>query len=232
MLASVAALAGASTGWDSRPLGASLTVGLACALGVYAIGLVVSAFVGRVGFGTIFLVIVTAVMLAGASLIPKSIGTDWRDVTWTPASASEVAPSYRLDAGEGELNLRNVRFTRDHKVVRTKATVGAGVLKVVVPRDARVELDADLGAGEIRLPARTNPFEGGFVMRSLSGVDKHERLTLRPPDAREPKGTVKLSVDLAVGQMEIVRLLASGERSDGRSDRAPAPAGRVGQEGE
>ena len=62
--------------------------------------------------------------------------------------------SYRLEAGEGELNLRNVRFTGDRELVRTRATVGAGYLKVVVPRDARVELDADLGAGEIRMPSR------------------------------------------------------------------------------
>ena len=60
------------------------------------------------------------------------------------------------------------------------------------------------------------------MVRSLSGVDRHEELTLRPYDGGEPKGTVELSVDLAVGQVEIVRLLDSGARTDGAPPAPPS----------
>ena len=213
VLASAAALIGTFAGWNSQPLGTSLTLGLACALGVYAIGLVVSAFVGRVGFGTVFLVIVTAVLLGGASVIPKSIGTDWRDVTWTPVSASDVDRSYRLDAGRGELDLREARFGKDSDPVRTTLRVGAGQLKVVVPQDTRIELKANVGAGEIRLPKGRTP-AGGAVVDSYNGLDRRLRETLKPFDGEKAGGTLELSVHVDVGQFEIVRVLPSGERSD------------------
>lgn len=229
MLASAAAVIGTVAGWESRPLGTSLTVGLACALAVYGVGLAVSAFVGRVGFGTIFLVVVTAVMLTGASLIPKSIGTDWGDVVWTPVSASDVENSYRLDAGVGELDLSNVRFTGDRKTVRTHAQLGLGTLRVVVPHDVTVALDARVGVGEVR-QYRESDFGGSTVVESLSGFDKHQRTTLEPPDDHNPKGTVELSVDAEIGQLEIVRLPSverpSGERSGGEVPSGESPSGQ------
>lgn len=212
-LAAAAAVVGTFSDWESRPLGTNLTLGLACALAVYAIGFVVSAFAGRVGFGTVFLVVVTAVMLAGASLIPKSIGTDWREVTWTPASASDVRSTYRLDAGSGELDLRDVPFAEDGAPVRTTVRVGAGMLKVVVPRDTRVELDAEVGAGEIRLP-RGVTRDGEVRIDSYAGLEQRESVTLSPFDGRKPEGTLKLSAHMDLGQLEIVRALPAGERSD------------------
>lgn len=214
LLASGAAVVAAAVGWDARPLGTSLTVGLACALAVYGIGFAVSAFAGRVGSGTVFLTVVTAVLLAGASLIPHRIGTDWREVVWTPSSAADVARSYELDGGAGELDLRKVRFTGDRAIVRTGVRLGAGRLKVVVPRDVRVALDADVGAGEIRLPTQTEPHGDGYVVESISGLDRHERLTLPPQAALKAKGTIELSANVTVGQLELVRQLASGERTD------------------
>ncbi|WP_314171675.1 PspC domain-containing protein [Streptomyces winkii] len=214
MTASAAAVAGAAPLWESRPIGTSLTVGLACALAVYGIGFAVSAFAGRIGFGSVFLTVVTAALLAGASLLPKSIGTDWRDVTWAPSSASDVARTYDLDGGSGELDLTGVRFTGDGKSVRTRVQVGAGALKVVVPRGTRVELDADVAAGEIRLPTQTDREGDHFVVESFGGLARHERLSLPPSGTRKEKGTLKLSVDMTAGQVEIVRLLPSGERTD------------------
>lgn len=237
-LASAAAVVGTFSGWESRPLGTNLTLGLACALAVYAIGFVVSAFAGRVGFGTVFLVVVTAVMLAGASLIPKSIGTDWREVTWTPASAPDVRGTYRLDAGSGELDLRDVRFAADGGPVRTTVRAGAGMLKVVVPRDTQVELDAGVGAGEIRLP-RGLTRDGEARIDSYAGLEQRESMTLPPFDGRKPRGTLKLSVHMDVGQFEIVRALPAGERSDRlppaeefQDDRRAGAGVRAGSEGE
>lgn len=236
MLASAAAVAGALPGWDSRPLGTSLTVGLACALAVYGIGLAVSAFAGRIGLGTVFLAVVTAVMLAAVSLVPKSIGTDWRDVTWAPASPSRVADSYEVDGGTAELDLGGLRFTGEDRTVRTRARVGVGTLKVVVPSGTRVELDAAVTAGEIRVPVPV-PLRAGregesFVVESSGGFDRHERRSLPPSgvrgegagggegagdgvgESKGSRGTLELSVEMTAGQLEIVRLLPSGERTD------------------
>ena len=214
MVASTAGVAGTLVGWDPGALGTGLTIGLACALGVYGIGFAISAFAGRLGFGTLFLTVLTAVMLAAVSLIPKSIGTDWREVTWAPASASDVAEAYELDGGAGELDLGDVQFKGDRETVQTRSRLGAGRLKVVVPSGTRVELDAKVGAGEIRLPSRTARDGEHFVVESIGGINRHERLTLSPSGGGDPEGTLKLSVDLTVGQLEIVRVLPSGERTD------------------
>ncbi|MGH3312467.1 MAG: PspC domain-containing protein, partial [Streptomyces sp.] len=212
-LALVAAGIGTFSGWETRPLGTSLTVGLACAIAVHGIGIAVSAFVGRIGAGSIVLVVLTALMMAGTAVIPKDIGTDWRDVTWRPSAASDVQPRYRLDGGTGELDLRRVRFTEDRSVVRTRARVGAGALKVVVPWDTRVELDAEVGAGEIRMPRGTSP-RGDVLVDSVAGVGRHARETLPPFDADKSRMTLRLWADVTLGQLEIVRMLPSGERSD------------------
>ncbi|MCH6162137.1 PspC domain-containing protein [Streptomyces marispadix] len=240
MLAAAAAVAGAAPGWDSRPLGTSLTVGFACALAVWGLGFAVSAFAGRVGFGSLVLTVGTAVMLTGVSLIPKSIGTDWRDAAWAPASAADVAPVYELDGGNGELDLGHIRFRGDRKTVRTKARIGVGTLKVVVPSDTRVELTADLTGGELRLPTQTDHEGDHFVVESSGGFDRHERWTLPaagpgagprtgpgadtgpgtgadgsgPRGDKAEKGTLELSVGMTFGQVEIVRLLPTGERTD------------------
>ncbi len=228
MLASAAGAVGTFAGWESRPLGTSLTVGLACALAVYGLGLVGSAFAGRVGFGTVFMVVVTAVLLTGASLIPKSIGTDWRNVVWTPASAADVRNAYRLDAGMGELDLRGVRFGEGRKAVETSARLGVGTLKVVVPEDVTVALDARIGVGEVREYSESDP-GGGSVVRGLSGFDRQQRVELTPEGRGRPAGTLELSVETEAGRLEIVRALPSGGPADGeafteRGGRAPQPA--------
>ncbi|WP_111600985.1 PspC domain-containing protein [Streptomyces sp. Amel2xB2] len=223
LLATIAAVAGAAPGWDSRPLGTSLTVGLACALAVYGIGLAVTAFAGRTGLGTVFLTVVTAVLLAAASVLPKSIGTkDWRDVTWAPADASDVATSYELDGGSAELDLGGLRFGGDQRTVRTTARIGAGTLKVVVPSGTRVELDADIAAGELRVPVPSGRAENGYAVEHSGGLGRHERLTLLPSGGREDgtaekekgDGTLRLSAEVGAGQLEIVRVLPSGARTD------------------
>jgi hypothetical protein len=50
-------------------------------------------------------------------------------------------------------------------------------------------------------------------VENISGLRRHERLTLPPYDALKPKGTIELSVDVTVGQLEMVRQLASGAAS-------------------
>lgn len=229
LLAPVAAVAGAGVGWESRPVGTSLTVGLACALTVYALGFAAGALFGRPGYGTLLLAVCTAVLLTAASLLPRDIGTDWRNVAWKPPSAAEVAKVYRLDGGRAELDLRDVEFTGERKTVRTRIRAGAGVVKVVVPSTVRIDLAARVGAGEIRLPGEPAGDGDHVLVRSIAGFDRDDRLTLPPygnsggagsgkgGDERKESGkggTLRLSTDMTAGQLEIVRLLPSGLRTD------------------
>ncbi|MFF5975870.1 PspC domain-containing protein [Streptomyces sp. NPDC012769] len=156
LLALIAGGLGTGLSWEGHPLGTSLQIGLAAALAVFGLGLVVSSFLGRTGFGTVFLMLVTAGLLAVASVLPKEISTAWARETWRPAAISAVQPRYELGSGIGTLDLSALAVPAGTTVV-TRVEVGAGKLKVVVPRDATVKLRAQVGLGDLRLPPDNPP---------------------------------------------------------------------------
>ncbi|MFE1382795.1 PspC domain-containing protein [Streptomyces sp. NPDC058740] len=156
LLALVAGGLGTGLSWHTHPLGTSLQIGLAAALAVFGLGLVVSSLVGRTGFGTVFLAVVTAGLLAGASALPKDIPTEWVRETWRPAAVAAVQPRYELGLGVGTLDLSGLAVPAGTTVV-TQAEVGAGRLKVIVPRNVTVRLRAQAGLGDLRLPAQQTP---------------------------------------------------------------------------
>lgn len=236
LLAVLAAGLGTGLSWDAQPLGTSLQVGLSCALAVFGVGIAFSAFLGRTGAGTILLSVVTAAMLAGASALPKEISTDWMRTTWKPASASDVRPAYALGSGVGTLDLSGVRVPAGSSVA-TRADVGAGRLRVVVPRDVTVEIRMTVGVGDIQLPGQKRQ---DFDIRT----DQDLTHTLKPvnppaptappgrpapannateqpdppqppqppqpPDAMKPAGgkpagTLRLRLEVGVGQVEVTR---------------------------
>ncbi|WP_240979336.1 PspC domain-containing protein [Streptomyces sp. HNM0574] len=228
LCALLAGAAGIALTWGDQPLRTSLLTGFACALAVFGTGLLVSAFVGRLGVGTVLAVVLTALLLAGSSLVPAGIGTEWKTRTWTPSSVADTRPAYRLDSGEAELDLRRLRL-KEGQTVRTGAELGAGRLKVVVPRNATVELEARSDVGDVRVPVRTDE-DGLVVFSSSGGLDRRMRTTLEPFGGADAKGTVRLELGVDVGQVEVVRQLPSGERSDGTGQRAPGGSGPPGPE--
>ncbi|MGW0549263.1 PspC domain-containing protein [Streptomyces altiplanensis] len=197
LLAVLAAGLGTGLTWDTQPLGTSLQTGLSCALGVFGLGIAVSAFRGRTSTGSVFLAVITALLLAGAAALPKEISTDWMRTDWTPASASAVRPGYQLGSGVGTLDLSGVRIPADSSVA-TRVEVGAGLLRVVVPKDATVELRTELGAGDIRLPGQTRQ---GLRVRT----DHDRQQTLEPPRGSDGAGTLELRLEVGVGQVEVTR---------------------------
>ncbi|MEV5968776.1 PspC domain-containing protein [Streptomyces sp. NPDC051921] len=151
LLALIAGGLGTGLSWDGNPLGTSLQIGLAAALAVFGLGLVVSSLVGRTGFGTVFLMLVTAGLLAVASVLPKEISTVWARETWRPATVAAVRPQYELGTGIGTLDLSGLVVPAGTKVT-TRVEVGAGKLEVIVPRNVTVTLRAQAGLGDLRLP--------------------------------------------------------------------------------
>ncbi|WP_055493239.1 PspC domain-containing protein [Streptomyces sp. TP-A0356] len=183
--------------WDGQALGTSLQTGLACALVVLGAGMAVSSFLGRTGAGSIFLAVLTAGLLAGSAALPKDIGTHWTRTTWAPASAATVRGTYDLGTGVGTLDLSHLGLAKD-RTVTTRAEVGVGRLKVVLPKDATVKLTIDTGLGDIRLPGD-----------STKDVDvkpgRHKQVTLSPASGAKNTATLGLSLEVGVGQVEVTR---------------------------
>ncbi|MGY4960144.1 PspC domain-containing protein [Streptomyces sp. 900105245] len=197
LLALLAGGLGTGLTWHTHPLGTSLQTGLACALAVFGLGLVVSAFLGRTGAGTVFLALVTAALLAGVSAMPKDITTHWRDTTWRPAAAARVSSDYELGTGRGTLDLSRVSPAKGQQV-STSAHVGAGRLKVIVPADATVRMGIDVGVGDIRLPGDDR-----------KDVDvqpgRHKDVTLEPTGGAKDTGTLDLTLEVGVGEVVVSR---------------------------
>ncbi|MGW2489694.1 PspC domain-containing protein [Streptomyces sp. NPDC001606] len=197
LLALVAGGLGTGLTWDTHPLGATLEAGLACALAVFGLGLAVSSLLGRTGAGTVFLAIVTAALLAGAAALPGDITTHWRNTTWTPTATAAIRPAYDLGTGRGTLDLSRVHPAKG-QTVATKAHVGAGQLKVIVPAGSAVRMKIDVGVGDIRLPGD-----------SSKDVDvqpsRHRTVTLAPVKGARGTGTLDLTLGVGVGQVEVSR---------------------------
>ncbi|MFI6873206.1 PspC domain-containing protein [Streptomyces sp. NPDC050400] len=193
----VAGTLGAGLTWDDRTLGDSLQTGLACALGVFGLGIAISAFRGRTGAGSIFLAVITAGLLAGSAALPANITTDWARTDWNPASVSAVRPQYELGTGVGTLDLSRVTVDEGTTVVTT-VDVGAGQAKIVLPADVTVRLNAEVGVGDIRLPGDTS--HDVDVQPGLS-----KEVTLAPPAGSKASGVIELDVEVGIGQVEVSR---------------------------
>ncbi|MFB7375223.1 PspC domain-containing protein [Streptomyces sp. NPDC056222] len=197
LLALLAGGLGTGLSWDTNPLGTALQIGLVAALGVFGLGLVISSFLGRTGFGTIFLTVVTAGLLAVAAALPKEISTEWVRTTWQPESVAAVQPRYELGTGVGTLDLSRLTVPAG-KTVGTEAEVGAGKLEVIVPKDVTVKLRAQVGLGDLQLPQQA---PGDIDI----APDRDVTRTLAPPKGTTPAGTVDLSLEVGLGQVEVTR---------------------------
>ncbi|MET9799379.1 PspC domain-containing protein [Streptomyces sp. NPDC006368] len=197
LLALAAGAFGTGLSWGSQPLGVCLQTGLACALAVFGLGLAASSFLGRTGFGTILMTVVTALLLAGASLVPRQIDTEWIRTDWSPATVADVRPRYELGTGVATLDLSRLAVPPGRSV-RTAAEVGAGRLAVVVPKDVTVTLRAEVGLGDLRLPG--DPAGDVDV-----APGREATRTIAPPQGALPAGTLDLTLETALGQVEVTR---------------------------
>lgn len=164
---------------------------------MFGLGIALSAFVGRTGAGSIFLAVITAALLAGSVAMPKDISTHWMRVDWTPGTAAAVPKRFDLGTGVGTLDLTHLGLTKG-QTVTTTAQVGAGQLKVIVPKDATVKLNIDVGVGDIQLPG-----DGKKDVDVEPG--KHKQVTLPAPTGGKNGGTLDLDLQVGVGQAEVIR---------------------------
>lgn len=177
LLLGVLALLDATGAADVQP-----EVALAAALLLVGAGLVAGSFFGG-SPGLVVLAVLLALGLGATSAVRPTLEAGVGERTWKPTGAAD----YRLGAGEATLDLRDVPTEGDAVDVTARLTFGH--LVVLVPDDLRVELDASLDVGDVRL-----------IGRDLDDHrDVHERTTLGPPEAR----VVNLDASLRAGQIEV-----------------------------
>ncbi|MGK5695251.1 PspC domain-containing protein [Streptomyces sp. URMC 128] len=197
LLALLAGALGTILTWDHRPLGTSVQTGLSCALAVLGLGIAVSAFLGRTGAGSILLAIITAGLLAGSAALPKNIGTQWTRTTWQPTTVADLHRRYDLGTGVGTLDLSRVDMDRN-RTVTTRADVGVGRVKVVVPEDVTVRLSVDVGLGDLQLP-------GDDTKDVDVKPGQHKEITLFPAQGVKKSGIIDLDLQVGMGQAEVAR---------------------------
>ncbi|MFD7629833.1 PspC domain-containing protein [Streptomyces sp. NPDC059851] len=197
----LAALAGAvatAAVWEDGTLSYALQIGLASALAVFGLGLAVSSVKGRTGFGTFFLAVATAGLLAFASALPEDIGTDWRDVRWRPAAMADVRPEYTAGTGLATLDLSRLDVPKG-TTLSVRADIEAGRLKVIVPREVTARADVSVRLGDIKMPG-----DDTRTIRVKSGGETQQE-TLQPAAGTEPGGTIELHLHAGAGQVEVAR---------------------------
>ncbi|MFG3248338.1 PspC domain-containing protein [Streptomyces sp. NPDC048187] len=198
LLALLAGFLGTRLTWDDQSLATSLQTGLACALAAFGLGIAVSAFLGRTGAGSVFLAIITAGLLAGTTAIPQEVGTEWVRTTWRPTAVADVRDQYDVGAGSGTLDLSRLDLAGG-RTLTTRADVGVGRIRVVVPQDVTVRLSVEVGVGDIQLP-------GDDEKDVDVAPGKHKEITLPPAEGGEGGGTLDLDLQVGVGQAEVTRV--------------------------
>lgn len=119
---------------------------LGLALAVLGIGLVVGAWWGHAQMLILLgLMILPFAVVAGFVTAPLEGGVG--DHRFAPATAPELRGEYRLVGGRLVLDLSAVEATSEP--ISIEASVAVGTLYVVLPVDAGIRLDAQVGAGDM-----------------------------------------------------------------------------------
>jgi phage shock protein PspC (stress-responsive transcriptional regulator) len=168
----------------------SLRDGLAAGLLIVGLGLVASAWWGR-AWSLAVLGVLFAATIAIADLIDVPFDAGTGDRTVAVDTRAELADTHELFAGTLTLDLRRAPLTDGPSTM--EASVGMGKLRVIVPRNASVEVDAKVKAGNIDGELAPSPDEGG--------VDLHE--TFAAGDKRAPVPDLRLDLQVGIGELEV-----------------------------
>jgi len=186
----VIAQVGENLGWWSIEAGAAIIASLAVLIGAT----IVSATVNRSR------VLIAAVLALSAALATFAIADPDLDgqegerrIRLT--TDSETAVQWKQAAGVLSLDLRQLDLTADDTDLTTiAATVGVGQLEIIVRDDVSIELDASVNIGHI------------VVFNDEVAAGTRVRYDERfPAGAEAAAGTVRLDLEVGVGEITIVR---------------------------
>lgn len=117
-------------------------------LAVIAVGLAASALQGRGGRILIGPGIFVAILTLALSVVGFSGTGGYGRQVWSVASAGEVAPSYRWNAGHVILDLSAVSVPAG-QTIHTDVSIGGGQVTVLVPADATVRATCSTTVGRV-----------------------------------------------------------------------------------
>jgi phage shock protein PspC (stress-responsive transcriptional regulator) len=121
---------------------------LAVPLGVIGLGLLVGAWLGRARwliFPGLALMVALVIVSSAESWNARHPARHQDNVTWEPASVAELNGNYRIEVGNGTLDLSKIDF-RDHTVpVDIRGNLGN--LVVILPANVDVDVSARVNGG-------------------------------------------------------------------------------------
>jgi phage shock protein PspC (stress-responsive transcriptional regulator) len=126
----------------------------ATALGVLGLGLILGTWVGRARWLIAPGIVLTLALAGGAAATVDGFWPNgWHNtgsVTWAPASAASLQKEYRLGVGDATLDLSSVDFS-EAGPIEIETSVNLGSLKVIVPSNVDVIVDASVNLGDARV---------------------------------------------------------------------------------
>ena len=168
------------------------TDGLALGLVVVGVGLLIAAWRGRawalVPVGMLFVLLI---VVAETLVVPVDAGMG--EQTEIVDTSAALARDHELFAGQLTLDLRDVPSSAG-ETPTLEAAVGAGQMRVLVPDDATVTVDADVRIGEV--------VSDGGPEANESGVGLDERFTL---DGAAQGPEIDLDLFVGIGSLEVTR---------------------------
>jgi phage shock protein PspC (stress-responsive transcriptional regulator) len=105
---------------------------------------------------------VTVSILLAAAIAATAVAFAWFNVSlsdgvgdrvYAPVTATAIQPSYKVGIGSLRVDLSHAGVSTPTHI---KARVGLGELRVIVPHDARVSVDASVKAGELHVLGRND----------------------------------------------------------------------------
>jgi phage shock protein PspC (stress-responsive transcriptional regulator)/predicted membrane protein len=159
---------------------------------IIAVGVVFASRSERRNRAMVAIVVGTLSLIAVALVTAVVVAFAWFNVSlsdgvgkrsYTPTTAADVRSTYKLGIGELNLDLSNV-----HRAILKPITakVGIGDLKVTIPRNAQVTVNAHAKAGDVTVLRRDDNGRNATV--HLSGGN-----------------TIKLNAQVGAGKIQVVR---------------------------
>lgn len=172
--------------------GSALLIGLSFALGILALGIIVSGIRGRSSGAMGGFAFLAAAGLLALGILPA--GTQFSAVgspTWTVSSSSEAAPAYAIIAGTPTVDLTaltsSTASTSSGDAPTIDVWVGFGATELLLPANRPVNVEVNTLAGGVEYEAssnsRSSDVERGGVffhdVRTVNGVDSATTPTIR-----------------------------------------------------
>ena len=162
------------------------------AFGILLAATIIGAAIRRPRWRLLVGVAFLSVMLAAIGNYAVRIGDPTGQHDVHPTTVADIDRTYRMLAGDQKLDLSQVNF--DGKTVNVTVRQGAGHLKITVPRDVTVHVDAHDRYGQLDI------FDDG-----IGGLANNHEETYPAAAGSIDPGTLRLDITLLAGQVQIVR---------------------------